>query len=89
MKEIIEDYAPDDDIFNEEDEKIHTLKHIVYDILTEPDRRILLLYAEVGNYRDLGAELKVSASTAFLRIKQIRKIIYKILNDEKGNMDNN
>ena len=30
IKEILEDYQPTDDIFNDEDELINKLKHIIY-----------------------------------------------------------
>lgn len=80
MKLIIEDYAPDDDIFSEEDDKTNRIKHIIYDCLDEVDRRCLLMYAELGSLRKLGLELGISASSAYLKIKAIKEIIYDKLN---------
>lgn len=81
MKEILEDYAPDDDIFSEEDEDINRLKHIVYDELDEVDKRVLLMYAELGTLEKVGKELGVSRASSCLKIKEIRKKIYDKLNN--------
>ena len=56
IKEILEDYQPSDDIFNEEDELIDKLKHIIYLKLNEVDKRIILMYAELKSLRKLGME---------------------------------
>ena len=45
IKEILEDYQPSDDIFNDEDELVNKLKHIIYLKLNEVDKRIILMYA--------------------------------------------
>ena len=79
FKNMLEDYAPDDDIFSEEDEDINRLKHIVYDELDEVDKRVLLMYAELGTLEKVGKELGVSRASACLRIKQIRERIKDIL----------
>lgn len=80
MKNILEDYKPDEDIFNEEDDKIHRIKQIIYNDLDEVDRRCLLMYAELGSLRKLGNELGVSVSSAFIKIKSIQNKIYDKLN---------
>ena len=54
IKEILEDYQPSDDIFNDEDELIDKLKHIIYLKLNEVDKRIILMYAELKSLRKLG-----------------------------------
>lgn len=72
---ILDEYRPDDNIFSLENENINKIKHIIYDILNETDRRIILLYAELGNIRDVAKILKVSSGTAFLQIKRIQKTI--------------
>lgn len=81
FKNMLEDYAPDDDIFSEEDEDINRLKHIVYDELDEVDKRVLLMYAELGTLEKVGKELGVSRASACLKIKQIRQQIYDKLNN--------
>lgn len=79
IKEILEDYQPSDDIFNDEDELIDKLKHIIYLKLNEVDKRIILMYAELKSLRKLGMELGISVSSAWLKIKEIRNKIYKEL----------
>ena len=79
IKEILEDYQPSDDIFNEEDELINNLEHIIYLKLNEVDKRIILMYAELKSLRKLGMELGISVSSAWLKIKEIRDKIYKEL----------
>lgn len=79
IKEILEDYQPSDDIFNEEDELIDKLKHIIYFKLNEVDKRIILMYAELKSLRKLGLELGISVSSAWIKINEIRDKIYKEL----------
>ena len=79
IKEILEDYQPSDDIFNEEDELIDKLKHIIYLKLNEVDKRIILMYAELKSLRKLCLELGISVSSAWIKINEIRDKIYKEL----------
>ena len=79
IKEILEDYQPSDDIFNEEDELIDKLKHIIYLKLNEVDKRIILMYVELKSLRKLGLELGISVSSAWIKINEIRDKIYKEL----------
>lgn len=79
IKEILEDYQPSDDIFNEEDEMVNALKHIIYLKLNEVDKRIILMYAELKSLRKLGMELGISVSSAWIKINEIRDKIYKEL----------
>lgn len=86
INELLEVYAPDDSIFSEESEEIRHLKHIIFNELSEPARRILLLYAELGSLRKVGAELGVSATTAYWYIKAVRdEIKEKLSEDEHRN----
>lgn len=90
FKNILEDYKPDDSIFNEEPEITNQLKHIIYNDLDEVDRRCILLYCELGSLRKLGTELHVSASSAYLKIKSIKEKINAKLNTAPNpNTDNN
>lgn len=79
IKEILEDYQPVDDIFNEEDELVNNLKHIIYLKLNEVDKRIILMYAELKSVRKLGMELGISVSSAWIKVNEIREKIYKEL----------
>lgn len=76
IQQILEDYAPDTSIWNDDDELVNKLKEIIYNKLTEPEKRIILMYAELGNLRKLGKELGVSTSSAWLKCREIKtKII--------------
>lgn len=74
IDKILEEYKPDNSLFTEEDEHINKLKNIIYS-LTEPEKRIILLYAELGTFRKLGKELGVSTSSAYLKVLDIRNKI--------------
>jgi len=79
FSEIVEDYKPDYSIFNDEPELTNNLKQIIYDKLDEVDKRIILLYAELGSLRKLGLELGISTSSAWIKINEIRNKINKYL----------
>ena len=81
MKRILEEYLPDDDLFSVEDERMNALKHIIYEKLSETDKRVILLYAELGSQREVGRKLGVSASTVNILIKRIRNEILKHLDN--------
>lgn len=82
MKRILEDYLPDDDIMSEEDFRVNALKHIIYERLSETDKRVILLYAELGSQREVGRKLGVSASTVNILIKRIREDILKYFKNQ-------
>lgn len=73
------EYKPEDDVFSEDEENVNRLKKIVYTRLNETDRRIILAYAEIGNIRDTAKLFKVSPTTIWLRIKEIRNNIKDFL----------
>ena len=75
LKDIYEDYAEDTTIFNEEDDKVRKIKHIIFNDLDEVDRRIILLYSEFESLRKLAAELNVSTTTAYYKVKEIKQKI--------------
>lgn len=76
FEQILNDYKPDNSLFSEESPEINTLKNIIFNNLDEVEKRVILLYAECGNFRKLGKELGVCASTARTEIIKIRKKIY-------------
>lgn len=72
----IEDmYKPSDDIFCEDSEKFRRLKHLIYNKLSETERRIILAYTELGNLRDTAKLFRVSTTTIYKEIKKIREKI--------------
>lgn len=73
--ELEDIFRPSNDIFNEDDITIFRLKKIIQSVLNETERRIILCYAELGNIRDTAALFKVSPTTIFNQIKNIKKKI--------------
>lgn len=77
--DVEREYAPIDDVLSEDDIEVHRVKKIVYTRLNETDRRIILAYAEIGNIRDTARLFKVSPTTIWLRIQEIRNQIKNYL----------
>lgn len=77
--DIEEEYMPSNDIFCEDDILYSNIKKIIQSDLSEPERRIILVYAELGNVRDTAKIFKVSPSTIWNKIKDIKlKITNKL-----------
>ena len=77
---ILDDYRlPDDLTFCNDDEKVIKLKQILFEDMDDVERNIIILYAELGSLRKLGAELGISASSAYLKVKQLRDKIAGLL----------
>lgn len=76
--QVIEEYQPNNSIFSEEEEKTHRIKKIIFNKMDETDRRIILAYSEIGNIRDTAKLFKVSPTTIWIKIKEIRE---KIINN--------
>lgn len=77
--DIEEEYMPSNDIFCEDDILYSNIKKIIQSDLSEPERRIILVYAEIGNIRDTAKIFKVSPSTIWNKIKDIKlKITNKL-----------
>ena len=72
----LSEYDYDDSIFNNEDPKITELKRIISE-LPEPQRRVILIYAELASYHKVSDLLNVSQPTIANIVKDIRKHIYK------------
>lgn len=77
--EVLDEYKPYDDIFCEDDITISKIKKIIQNDLNETERRIILSYAELGNLRDTAALFKVSTTTIWNQIKQIKIKIIKLI----------
>lgn len=75
----LEQFKPDQSIWQTEPDKVHKIKLAIAYRLTEVERRIILLYAELGSCKKLGKMLNVSASTAYLQVKQIQKKIKSLI----------
>jgi DNA-directed RNA polymerase specialized sigma subunit len=74
---IMNDYKPNYSIFSEDEHKMFLIKKALLK-LSEADRIIFILYAELGSLRKTGKALGVSHTTAYKQIKMIKE---QILND--------
>lgn len=77
-KDIEKDYQSITDIFSLEEEKVATIKDIINNKLSAPDKIIILLYIDCLSYRKLGQRLGVSHMT--IR-KEVRRIKHTILDE--------
>jgi DNA-directed RNA polymerase specialized sigma subunit len=79
IDELMSDYKPhNDDIFDEDTALLSMLKSIIFCDLSEAERRVLLMYAEIGSQRELGKELGVSAASINIYLNKIRAKIAQI-----------
>lgn len=74
IKEIIEEYKPNDDIFSDDSDDVGILKESVMN-LTSADKIIFLLYSELASYRKVAKILGVSHTIIYKQIKKIREDI--------------
>lgn len=80
IDDLMSDYKPhSDDIFNEDTALLSLLKVIIFNELTEAEKRVLLLYSELGTQRDVAKQLNVSASSINIYLKKIRAKIAQII----------
>lgn len=75
ITELYQDYGEDNDIFSEEPEKVRKVKYIIFHKLSEADRRIILMYAELQSIRKVAAKLGISAASAWLKLKEIKDTV--------------
>lgn len=73
-KALVNEYAKNEDIFSDESEKVRLTKEALWQ-LSDTDRLLICLYAEIQSLRKLGELLGVSRTTAYLQIKQIKERI--------------
>lgn len=79
IDEIEEEYKPNESIFDDEDETTKKIKNIIFNELTDTERRIILLYSELESQRQVADKLRVSVTLANFVINDIRnKIITKL-----------
>lgn len=73
FKKIEEEYMPS----THDDDFMFTLKARIFSELTEPERRLLICYCEIGSFAGLARFFHNSTPTARKRIKEIiKKICY-------------
>lgn len=80
IKEIMGEYMPcEEDLFSDDPYNLLKIKHIIFNILNESERRILILYAEFGSMRKVADITHLSLGTIHKYINGIRKKIKNML----------
>lgn len=82
---LIEEYKPNEDIFDGDSEDVRIIKEAVAE-LPPADKIIFLLYAEMGSLRMVGKKIGVSHTIVYKQIKLIR---LALLNWIKSHYPNN
>lgn len=82
IQQLNDEYELDDTIWNTDLPIVRRLKQIIFNDLSETDKRIILLYAELSSQRKVGKQLGVSTATINKQITNIRKKIYDILQSD-------
>lgn len=84
IEELFEEYKAN---ALDDNDDMYNLKDIIFNKLTEVEKRLLLLYAELQSYAKLGKQLNISSTLAYYQVKEIKKKIKQLLEDE--HTDNN
>lgn len=72
---ILEEYCIDTSIFSEMDDRLIEI-YPKWEALNKSDKILIVLYANCGNYRDVGDILGISHTTIARFIKKIRKKLW-------------
>lgn len=75
FEKLYEPYLPEESPFTDDSERVRLIKEAIFTQLDEVDRRVFLLYMELESLRKLGIALKVSPSTAHIKVKSIKEKI--------------
>jgi predicted DNA-binding protein (UPF0251 family) len=77
--DLEETYKFDPSIFNQDDDTVRKIKYVIENKLSETERRIILVYTHIGNIRDTASVFKVSPTTIWNQINNIRKKIISMI----------
>lgn len=77
-----DDFLANDDIFDEDPDRLRRVKDIITHRLDQVDRAILILYADCQSYRKLGKILGVSHVTAGKKVRRVRALVLEEYNKQ-------
>lgn len=80
IQNLLEDYAYNDDIMNDEDERVLNIKYALSK-LSDSDRIIFLLQTDIQSQRKVGEILGISHSTVGKVYNSIKAKIIEIMNN--------
>ncbi|WP_418426726.1 sigma factor-like helix-turn-helix DNA-binding protein [Alistipes sp.] len=75
---IEEEYTADNGVFDEDDTRVCRCK-VALQRLSDADRRLFILYADIGSVRKMSQILGVSKSTVQNRVTEIRRKIIELM----------
>lgn len=75
VNDFIEDYIIDNSLWSEETPLIKKIKYIIFNLLTEQERNIILFYSETQKQETVAKALGVSTATVNKTINIIREKI--------------
>lgn len=81
--EIKADYAFDPSVFNADDERVRRIKYIIDTKLNQVDKTIILLYADLQSFRELGKLMGLSHTTIRKEVIRIKNYILNEYNSMK------
>lgn len=77
VNDFIEDYMNDNTIWSEESELVRKIKYIIFNLLSEQERNIILYYSETQKQETVAKALGISTASVNKTISNIRlKIKY-------------
>lgn len=86
IRAVREDYRFDGSVFNDEPRELREAKRCLA-LLEDADRRILLLFAELGTYERLGSVLGISKASAWSEVNRIRGLLFSSMRNDWENDD--
>ena len=75
IEQIIDNYKPNEDPFDEDDENVRIIKQIIFKDLNDIEKRLIILYTEYSSFRKVAKMLNISTSTVYIYVNNIRKKI--------------
>lgn len=79
LKTMMAEYAEDKSMFTDDDFMFAAMKHVLWNSLTEADRRIIIIYAETGSLRKTAKLIGVSVGTISSKIHKIQDTFKKCI----------
>lgn len=83
VNHFIDEYKPDNTIWSEESEILKKIKFIIFHLLTEQERNILLYYSETQKQKEVAKALGISLASTHKQISTIREKIKYYLNKKE------
>lgn len=85
IKDYLNEYRYDSDIFTKDDDRTRILKKVVQD-LPDVDRIVFLLYVELQSLTKVSSILGVSRSTVYWEEKRIKNLILDKYREYEGRL---